>query len=707
MKLIKRYFKPTVLPFFTLCAGFAAFLLRLWQQTGALDEKGLYRLSHPACWLSLVLAALTAAGLALVLLNVKKNAGYRKRFPRSVPAAVSCWLAAVGVAGFAVFALLRRISTLSVALGVISLPGVLSFVLLGFFRLKGRRPSPLFHGILSVYFMLFSLYHYDVWSGESQLISIWCQALAPITLLLTFYYRAALDRKQKCWRIYTYLGQLSLFLCFPALPAKNGWFYLIMLLWAAANTPSFRKGKAQAAPVKPMRLPQSAQQCITALEQAGFEAYVVGGCVRDHLLGLTPKDYDLCTSAKPEEICRVFADRKLVHSGEKHGTVGVVFEDGVCEITTFRAEGAYTDSRHPDWVAFVSRLEDDLKRRDFTVNAMAYSPSKGLVDPYGGRRDLRAKVLRTVGDPQERFREDALRILRGVRFAARYRMTVEEETLRAMTELAPLMDNLARERVYDELCKYLPLATAENMALFKPVLTRAIPELGNCVDFAQYSPHHRYDVYTHTAHVVEGVSEDLTLRWAALLHDIAKPAVFSLDENGQGHFKGHAPTSAQMAEDILRRLRAPNTLREQAVFLAEQHMTILEPDRQVLLKWVGKHGKDNIRRLLELQQADFHAKGTGETTDYFQKMLELLDSLMEEEPCLTAKDLKINGRDVLALGVDPGPLVGECMRFLLERVQENAVENTREALLAEVETFLHSLCTDPELFNSIIEEDAT
>ena len=237
-----------------------------------------------------------------------------------------------------------------------------------------------------------------------------------------------------------------------------------------------------------MYLPQEVQYCITALEAAGFAAYAVGGCVRDSLLGLTPADYDLCTDAAPEEIARVFAGHQLLHHGEKHGTVGVVLDGQVFEITTFRTEGGYEDARHPGWVAFVKTVEEDLARRDFTVNAMAYTPRQGLIDPFGGQKDLQDKILRTVGDPEARFREDALRILRGARFSARFALTPEPVTMETMYKLAPLMDNLARERVFEELCKLLCAATAEDLLRFAPLLTQVIPELAPAVGFQQHSP---------------------------------------------------------------------------------------------------------------------------------------------------------------------------------------------------------------------------
>ena len=276
--------------------------------------------------------------------------------------------------------------------------------------------------------------------------------------------------------------------------------------------------------------------------------------------------------------------------------MGVVTDFGVVEITTFRREGAYRDNRHPDWVKFVPNVEEDLARRDFTVNAMAYSPKRGFADPFGGRKDLKNRVLRAVGDPVKRFQEDSLRILRGVRFAVRYGLTVEAETENAMGSQAHLMDNLARERVFVELCKLLPLVDAEELKRFAPILAAVIPELEPMIGFDQRSPHHAYDLFTHVAHVVAGVPGDLSLRWAALLHDIGKIPTFTQDETGRGHFYGHAPKGAQMAEEVLHRLKAPTLLREQVVFLIEKHMTKLLPEKKTLRRQIGRLGWENVEK---------------------------------------------------------------------------------------------------------------
>ena len=432
-----------------------------------------------------------------------------------------------------------------------------------------------------------------------------------------------------------------------------------------------------------MYLPESIQNCIDLLENAGFAAYAVGGCVRDACLGLTPHDYDLCTNALPEQTEEVFRDYRLVLAGEKHGTVTVLTEGGPVEITTFRPEGGYRDNRHPDWVKFVPDIEGDLSRRDFTVNAMAYSPTRGFADPFGGREDLKNHILRAVGDPEARFREDSLRILRGVRFAARFGLTPVEKTMAAMLSQAHLMENLARERVFEELCKLLLAAKAADITRFAPILAAVIPELAPMIGFDQHSPHHAYDLITHTAHVVEGVPTTLPLRWAALLHDTGKVTTFTLDATGRGHFYGHARDSAAIADKILRRLKAPTALREEAVALIGRHMTRLQPDRKLLRRQVSKYGFPTVEAMLALQQADMGSKGTGEDdgSTVFAAVQQLLADLKAEDACLSLKGLAVNGTDLITLGFQ-GKEIGACLSALLEQVIEERLPNERNALLA-------------------------
>lgn len=432
-----------------------------------------------------------------------------------------------------------------------------------------------------------------------------------------------------------------------------------------------------------MILPDYVRECLDALENAGFAAYCVGGCVRDACLGLMPQDYDICTAALPEQTEAVFAHRKLVLAGKKHGTVGVVFEKNLVEITTFRTEGSYQDNRHPDWVEFVSDVEADLARRDFTVNAMAWSPKRGFADPFGGRKDLEKGLLRAVGEPGLRFREDSLRILRGLRFAARFGLTIEDTTWKSMLEERHLMDNLARERVFEELCKLLiAVKTAQELVAYGPILAAVIPELRPMLGFDQRSPHHAYDVFTHTAYVVSEVPPELPLRWAALLHDVGKVPTFTQDETGRGHFYGHAGVGAEMADTILRRLKAPTQLREQVVFLISKHMTKLEPDTKLLRRWLGRLGAEMLDCLLTLQEADMCSKSLVKPAGWahFLQIRGLLAQIQEENACLSLKDLAINGHDLMAMGFQ-GKAIGKTLNGLLEKVIDEELPNERDALL--------------------------
>ena len=435
-----------------------------------------------------------------------------------------------------------------------------------------------------------------------------------------------------------------------------------------------------------LSLPDSVLVLIDRLETAGFPTYAVGGCVRDMLLGLTPQDYDLCTAALPEQTEALFSDHSLVLAGKKHGTVGVITPGGVVEITTFRTEGGYGDNRHPDWVKFVPDIREDLARRDFTVNAMAWSPTRGFADPFGGQADLQDHVLRAVGDPATRFREDSLRILRGVRFAVRYSLQPEAQTHQAMEALSCLMDNLARERVFDELCKLLPLVNAADLLRFAPVLAAVIPELAPMLGFDQHTPHHAYDLFTHTAYVVEHVPKQLSLRWVALLHDTGKVPTFTRDENGRGHFYGHAGESARLADQILRRLKAPTVLREEVVLLINLHMTRLEPTKKVVRRWLSRLGRETLEKLLTFQKADTVSKGVDVTAELplFDHLQAILDEIDRENACLSLKDLAVNGHDLMQLGIT-GKDIGITLNRLLDLVLDEQLPNEKNALLTFIQ----------------------
>ena len=427
-----------------------------------------------------------------------------------------------------------------------------------------------------------------------------------------------------------------------------------------------------------MYIPNSVLELIHQLEEAGFETWVVGGCVRDHLMGNVPHDYDCCTAAEPEQMQALFADRQLVLAGLKHGTVGVVTEAGVVEITTFRTEGGYLDSRHPDWVKFVRDVKEDLARRDFTVNAMAYSPRRGLCDPFGGQADLKNGLLRAVGDPVLRFREDALRILRGLRFAARFGFEIEEATRTAMhTEIAGL-DTLARERVLTELEGFLLAATARDILDGAELLFRVIPELAPQLGFDQKNPHHEHDIFTHTAMVVERAPKEPILRMAALLHDLGKVDTFFLDEKGVGHFYGHAGLGAKMAEDILRRLKCSNALRDEVTWLIHHHMDRFPCEEKSARRCLSKHGLPRMERLTRLQMADFGGKVDDGDLDEWLRLLQEVDA---REGALTLKTLAVKGKDLIGLGIAPGKQVGALLNRLLSMVLAGELPNDREALL--------------------------
>ncbi len=682
---MKHFLKSHSLTWLSLGAGAAGLLLRLWLFHTGVDEKGLLVSGHPADTLSYILIAITIAGLFLL----PRFLGFGAGSFGALPAAVGNLAAAAGILYAGICSLNGTSDPIALFVFLLNIPAAIGCVYSAWCKLQKKPDSVLLQSLITVFLVLYPVSQYRLLSTQPQLQYYFFQVLAAVFLMFTAYLRTSLANGSRNEKKCVFCRHTALFLCLMCLADENRLFYLAMALWLVTDCGATLPQKAKS-PEGTMPLPKAVRYVIRALEIAGFEAYAVGGCVRDHLLGLTPHDYDLCTSATPDKIAEVFATHALVRNGEKHGTIGVVIDHQVYEVTTFRTEDTYSDSRHPDKVDFVTSVEEDLRRRDFTVNAMAYSPKKGFIDPWGGKKDLEDRVLRAVGDPETRFTEDALRILRGVRFAVRFQLMVEERTALAMQKLAPRMEHLAKERVFDELCKLLPLVKAVDLIRFKDILLQIIPELAATVDFDQHSPHHAYDVFTHTAHVVEAAPNVLSLRWAALLHDVEKPGVFTQDENGRGHFYGHAEASAKTADAVLRRLKAPNSLREQAVWLIEHHMLPLEPDKKQLRRRLGKYGRDDLFALLALQRADFSSKGIGTAQEdpCFDQVDAMLEELLEENACLTVSDLAITGRDILALGYEPGPQIGRCMTFLLDKVHDEVLPNDKKELLAAADVFL-------------------
>ena len=439
-------------------------------------------------------------------------------------------------------------------------------------------------------------------------------------------------------------------------------------------------------------IPQHALTVVERLERYGYEAYVVGGCVRDSLMGRCPKDWDVCTNALPEEVLRVFKRFHVIKTGLQHGTVTVMVDKQPVEVTTFRIDGNYTDNRHPDSVNFVSRVEEDLARRDFTINAMAYNPARGLVDAFGGQEDLQARIIRCVGEPDARFNEDGLRILRALRFAARYDFGIETETAFSMHRNRHLLENVSVERIFSELKGILiGEGVLGMMQAFPDIFSVIIPELAPAVGFEQHNPHHCYDAWTHTAHAVQAAPADEVLRLALLLHDIAKPATFTMGEDGKGHFYGHGEKGAEMARDIMLHLKSDTATLQTVVTLVREHDSMLPTTAPGMRRLIGRMGVETIRQLMEVKQADMAAQSTHERPQKQATLREarlLLEDVLDEAPAFTVSDLKVNGRDLMELGVKPGPAMGDILKTLLTEVQDELLPHTRETQLARAKELL-------------------
>ena len=426
---------------------------------------------------------------------------------------------------------------------------------------------------------------------------------------------------------------------------------------------------------------------VERLEQAGCRAVLVGGCVRDSLLSRPPHDYDVATSALPDQVARVFGDIPQVPTGLRHGTI-TLFWDGLgVEVTTFRREGSYSDHRRPDRVEFTGTLEEDLARRDFTINAMAWD-GRALIDPFGGREDLEAGLVRCVGDPERRFEEDALRPLRGLRLAAQLDFSIQGDTAAAIRRHAPQLPLVAWERLGEEFVRLVCAPGAGRVLLDFPESAAAlVPELGEGMGFDQRNPHHRWDVYTHSVKALERVPPVPALRMAALLHDVGKPRTFTLDGAGVGHFYGHDKVSAQLAAQALERLRLPGRVREEAVDLVARHHLPVEPTRKWAGRWLSRLGEERLLELLALKRADALACAGGEEgTPLLDRAEEEVRSLLDSAPCLTLKDLAVDGRDALAAGLS-GPAVGRCLKKLLEEAAQGSLPNHRDRLLEEMGRF--------------------
>ena len=423
------------------------------------------------------------------------------------------------------------------------------------------------------------------------------------------------------------------------------------------------------------------------LNMAGFEAYPVGGCVRDLLLGKTPHDWDVCTSAKPEHMKAVFSGVPCFDTGLKHGTLTVLSGGEPIEITTFRSDGGYSDHRRPDSVSFVTSLREDLSRRDFTVNALCFDEGGGVIDLFGGRADLEKGLIRCVGDPEQRFEEDALRILRALRFSSVLDFDIEKDTSAAIRKKAGLLSFVSAERVFSELKKLLTGCRAGRLLLeYREVFALIIPELAEGFDVKQNNPHHKYDVYTHICKSVDSIAPDDTLRLTMLMHDIGKPRCKTTDEAGVDHFKKHPAVGAAMAEDILTRLKADNRTRELVCEYIKEHDNRLAENERSVARFISKHGYEFFDNYLLIRRADTLAQSMyyrEEKLKDLEVLRDIRNELERKDACLKLSDLAIGGRELLALGLR-GREIGMALDAALEGVIAGEVKNEREELIAYV-----------------------
>ena len=436
-----------------------------------------------------------------------------------------------------------------------------------------------------------------------------------------------------------------------------------------------------------IKMPINVKKILSILYFEGCAGYIVGGCVRDSILGLVPNDWDICTNCVPGEMLHIFSPFKVILTGFKHGTVTVVIGGENYEITTYRIDGDYIDGRHPEEVIFTDKLKEDLRRRDFTINAMAYNDRVGLIDYYGGVQDILDKKIRCVGDPVERFKEDYLRMLRGVRLATQLEYNLESGTFDAIKELCGNIVNISAERIREELNEILLSRTPSvgfRLLDVTGLLKYIMPELETCVGFEQHNPCHHEDVFNHTLSVVDNTESDLILRLAALFHDIGKPETFVLDARGRGRFYNHSVIGAEIAEDIMKRLRYDSRSIEQVAILVKEHMSRYENlSDKAMKRFINRVGRDNIDRLFKLQIADIEAIAEEDEIDVsgILKLKGEVKRILDEKQPLSVKDLEVDGYNLMELGIPEGKQIGTILTELLEIVLENPETNKKDILM--------------------------
>ena len=437
-----------------------------------------------------------------------------------------------------------------------------------------------------------------------------------------------------------------------------------------------------------INIPADANELIHTLQNNGHSAYIVGGCVRDSILGRTPHDWDICTSATPSEMLEIFKDKKIIETGLQHGTVTVVVNGEPYEITTYRIDEIYSDNRRPDTVTFTDKLVEDLRRRDFTINTMAYNDEEGLIDPFNGMEDIKYKKISCVGRAEDRFGEDALRILRAIRFAAQLEFTIMTGTDREIHKQYKNLENISIERINSEFCK---IASSDDfcveLLLYKDVFSLFIPELKDMFDFPQNNPWHIWDVFGHTIHAVEYCdSDDLVVRLAVFFHDFGKPHSYQDGEDGIRHFKGHGKVSADMTDSIMKRLRFDNETRNNVVELVYYHDATFEVGKKYVKRWLNKIGEKQFRRLLQVKKADNKAQNLELSSDRIKELSEietLIDEVLQEDECFSLKNLAVNGKDLIGIGYKTGKELGNTLNRLLQLVIDGNCPNEKEKLLQE------------------------
>ena len=441
-------------------------------------------------------------------------------------------------------------------------------------------------------------------------------------------------------------------------------------------------------------IPDVVNDIIKKLNNANYEAYICGGAVRDSLMNKTPHDWDICTSALPEEIMEVFKGEEIIPTGLQHGTITLVIDKTPYEITTFRVDGEYTDSRHPDSVEFTTDIVKDLSRRDFTINAMAYHPEKGLIDPFNGHYDIISGIIKCVGQPKYRFEEDPLRILRAIRFSLKMDFRINHWTEIEMLEQAVSIEKyISRERIMSELNQMIIYpkfykAFLRYNHIFSIIMS---PDLGYCIGFSQNNPYHNYNVYDHIAYALAYAPDDLITKLALLFHDIGKPQCKHFDDFGVGHFHGHAKKSAEIADYQLKRLKYDNETRKKVVELVSYHdVTFVYTEKEIkkcVKRWLNKIGEEQFRRLLDIRLADVLAQSPEYSLNRINnihKLLNALEEVLKEKDCFTLKDLDINGNDLISIGIKQGKEIGNILNTLLEKVINEELENKKEVLFEYV-----------------------